>query len=78
MILVADDLAVAIDAGSHFSQVRGPVIVPAVLVGAHELDADWSGHDLGHDRRRLRGILEATLAECAGTFVVANRYLLHR
>ena len=78
VILVGDELAVGIDAGAHVGEMRGTVIVPAVLVPAHELHAHRLADRLRHDRRGLRGILVAAAAEGAGALVVLDADLVDR
>ena len=39
VIFVPDDLSIGAGGGANFAHVRGPVVVPSVLVPAHELQA---------------------------------------
>src|SRR5262249_57574282 len=75
VVLVGDDPALGVDAGAHLGEMGRSVIVPAVLVGAHELHAHRTLDRLRQDRRRLCRILVAAVAEGAGALVVLYAHL---
>ena len=77
-LAVPRDLAVVVDRGAHVGEMGWAVIVPAVLVPAHELHAHGSPDLLRHDRRRLGGILVAAVPERAGSLVILHSNLAHR
>jgi len=77
-ILVGDEPACRIDAGTHVSEMGRAVVVPAELVPAHELHAHRLADGLRHHRRRLRGIVVAAAAEGAGTLAILHPHLLDR
>jgi hypothetical protein len=56
----------------------GAVVVPAVLVGAHELHAHRLADGLRHHRGGLRGVLVATASEGAGALVILDADLVDR
>src|SRR5580693_3486757 len=76
VVRIGDDLAIGVDGGAHFGQLRRAVIVPPQLIPAHELHADGAAHGLRYDRGGLRRILVAAVAEGAGSFVVLDPHAL--
>src|SRR5580704_249969 len=78
VILVGHDLTVMVDRGAHVGEMGWAVIVPAVLVPAHELHAHGSPDLLRHDRRRLGGILVAAVPEDPGTLVIPYPHVADR
>ena len=72
----ATSFPVGIRRGANFADMRGTVIVPAVLVPAHELQADGFAGELRENRGGLRDIVVAAVAVGAGTFVILHANLL--
>ena len=75
VVFVGHELAVGVDAGAHVGEVRRAVVVPAVLVGAHELHAHRLADRLRHDGRGLRRVLVAAAAEGARAFDILHAHL---
>ena len=78
-VLQGGDRAVCIDAGPDVHELRHPVVVPAVVVLAAELDAHRSAGELRHDRRGGAGLEPAgTAAEAARSLDPADPHRLLR
>src|SRR5262249_4651525 len=78
VILVSDDLAGGIHASAHISEMSWAILIPAMLVPAHELDAHRAPDGLREERGGLRGILVAAAAERAGALVILHADFLDR
>src|SRR3954468_24771600 len=76
VVLVGDQVALVVNAGAKLSEVGRAVLVPAMLIPAHELHPDRPAGCLGEDRSGLLGIAVATSPESARSFVVLHPNLL--
>ena len=72
MIFIGQHVSAGIDRGAHLGQMRGPVIVPAMFVPAHELHANRLAHRLRQNRGGLRGIVVTAAAERPRAFVILH------
>ena len=72
VVLIRDDLAIGVGGGANLADVRGAVIVPAVLVPAHELQPDGFAGQLRQNRGCLRYVVIATVAIRARSFVILH------
>ena len=76
VVLVRHDLAGGIRGGPNFAHMRGTVIVPTVLIPAHELQAHGFAGALREDRGAQRDIVVTAVAVSAGAFVVLDAHLV--
>ena len=78
-VVETDDVAVVVDPAAHVEHHRLAVVVPAVLVPAHVLDADGLAEDLRHEGRGLAGVdVDGAAAERARALVVDDPDLVDR
>ena len=78
VVFIGHDLAVGIDGGAHVGEMGRAVVVPAVLVGAHELHAHRFADRLRHHGCGLGGVVVAASAIGARAFDVLHAHLVDR
>ena len=59
IIFIGDDIALLIDARTHFGEMGRAVVVPAMLIPAHVLHAHGLARRRRHDGGGLGGVLVA-------------------
>src|SRR3954465_4137763 len=76
VVLVREQVALVVNTGANLREVGRAVLVPAMLVPAHELHPDRPTGCLRQERGSLLGIAIAASPESAGSFVILNPNLL--
>ena len=72
LVLIGDDFAIRIGCGTYLADVGRTVEVPAMLVPAHELQAYRLAASCESMCCGLRRVVVATMAICAGAFVILD------
>src|SRR6202034_2206013 len=78
VVLIGDDSSGGVRSGPNFADVSGTVVVPAVLVPAHELQTHGLSGELRQNRGGLRDIVIATVAVGARAFIILHANFLRR
>ena len=74
VVLIGHDLSGGIGGGADLADMRGAIVVPAVLIPAHELQADGLAGSLRKNRGGQRHIVITAVAVGARTFVVLDAH----
>src|SRR5580658_5315973 len=78
LILIGDNFSGGVGSGANFTDVGRTVVVPTVLVPAHELQTHGLSGELRQNRGGLGDIVVATVAVGARAFVILHANFLRR
>ncbi len=78
VIFVSDDFSIRACGRANFAHVRWPVVIPAMLVPAHELDAHRLCSQLREQRGGLGHVVVTTVPVGARTLVILHADFVHR